>query len=781
MTTSNKYANFFELQRHYQRNSMMLYLLFVLAMMIHVLLALLVSLLIWQMAFGNVDEFGWFWIIILIPSYFIINVLYQYQKIIHNHDNLLKNIDAKRIFINISGIASSDSHRVIVANSVQQLQPHHRRYYEFAEQLAIACNITCPKLYVMNDKSVNAFVAGFDDNDMMLVMSEGALALDNESLYGLIGHEYGHILHGDAKLNVKMYVLMSGLSWLYDVADGLETFSQWRQTPKAKRYYIKNELGHKKEYIAVTGVGRLSIEFISLMIRLVGFLGMASSEWIKQHFNRQREYLADATSVQLTRSEGVAKLLTTLQKNPYLNKHKKHYTTHLSYFFFLNPNDEHDNNWRDKISHMGDTHPSNIERIHALKHRDYDAFAQMAIADLNKEQLQRTHDELMTWAVNDDITPMPYQIIQHTNDDSSSIDTKTNHNPIDIPIYDTPIEPSNDKIINGKLVVDEYWKKLGRLDEMIYPNQAKADVELQGITHVNANHVRKMHLPLIINRFLRNEKPLDEKSTHIHSPLFALYYGVLLCHDKYEINIYQAVNLCSLFGIANDEFYVHLDDELLTNIAKMDRRIDDGLLLIIYQRMRQDLTSDDKKSWLINDYQHLIHHLNNQSNHTKIHTNPLNALWRGVHLAILLSLFDDNSNFNNHPIVNHIREFTNQYAMSDSESVMMVLLVYLVFCHDIAHDKRIATIHRHIRLINHTLAIDENTLHELMIMADEFSVLDIAVLLNSYHHENTNITKQHLNTLHTALLVNGEFNELDYQILLALAYLWCGDDEWIPT
>lgn len=47
------YQNFFELQRHYKRNSMVLYALFVMAMMVHVLLALLFFMIIWYVIFGD--------------------------------------------------------------------------------------------------------------------------------------------------------------------------------------------------------------------------------------------------------------------------------------------------------------------------------------------------------------------------------------------------------------------------------------------------------------------------------------------------------------------------------------------------------------------------------------------------------------------------------------------------------------------------------------------------------------------------------------------------------
>ena len=389
---------------------MVLYALFVMAMMIHVLLALLFFMIIWYVIFGDLSGFAWFWVLILVPSYFIMSVLYHYNKISHDNDFLLKDIDVTRLFINMSGVDLPVNHfnddkdnnknkkrqQMIYAKDIKDFEPKYRRYYEFAEQLAIASNITLPKLYVMDETGVNAFVAGVNQANMMLVVSKGTLELDNESLYGLIGHEYGHILHGDAKLNVQMYVLMSGLSWLYDVADGLEWLSKWRQKPKAKRYQYQDDKGESQEYVIVMGTGRLSIEFISLVIRLLGFLGMASSEWIKQHFNRQREFLADATSVQLTRSDGVAKLLQTLQRTPYLAHAQKRYTTHLSYFFFLNPQDAQTSiNWRERMGHMGSTHPSNHERILALDEQYYDDFAKMAIDDLDVNVLQQTHDKMM--------------------------------------------------------------------------------------------------------------------------------------------------------------------------------------------------------------------------------------------------------------------------------------------------------------------------------------------------------------------------------------------------
>lgn len=181
------YQNFFELQRHYKRNSMILYVLFVMAMMIHVLFALLFFMIIWYVIFGDLSGFAWFWVLILVPSYFIMSVLYHYNKIIHDNEFLLKDIDVTRLFINISGVDLPVNHfnddeddnkkkkrqQVIYAKDIKDFNPKYRRYYEFAEQLAIASNITLPKLYVMDEMGVNAFVAGVNQANMMLVVSKG--------------------------------------------------------------------------------------------------------------------------------------------------------------------------------------------------------------------------------------------------------------------------------------------------------------------------------------------------------------------------------------------------------------------------------------------------------------------------------------------------------------------------------------------------------------------------------------------------------------------------------
>lgn len=802
------YQNFFELQRRYRKNSMILYVLFLMAMMIHVLLALLFFMMIWWALFGDLTGFAWFWVVILVPAYFLLSVLYHYNKITHDDDFLLKDLEVTRLFINISGIEALDvdvssddtkrkNHQIIYAKDIKDFEPAYRRYYEFAEQLAIASNLTLPKLYVMNEQGVNAFVAGFNRANTMMVVSKGALELDNEGLYGLIGHEYGHILHGDAKLNIQMYVLMSGLSWLYDVADGLEWLSKWRQNPKVKRFYYQDNRGERQEYVVVTDSGRLSVEFFSLIIRLLGFLGMASSEWIKQHFNRQREFLADATSVQLTRSHGVAKLLQTLERTPYLTQTQKRYTTHLSYFFFLNPHDDHSPlNWRERIGQMGSTHPSIKERVMALKSREYDVFAQMVTHDLDKEHLQSVHDEMMLVDFHKKTTVGDYKTLdlmssEHHcfSDEDVFIDEAPNQEktPISIPVYPHELKISDDKVINGRLVVDETWKTQYTSRQMIYPKQAKADYELKNITHVNMRDVANMTLPLIITRHLRNDAV-----GHDLTELFLLFYAIMFCHDSDGIELADEVYLNDVIGVGGQKQKLAMDENLLKTVAEMDRRIDNGLLLVIYQRLNQDLKREDKRLSLINDYKHLKDFINYYQNKSyknnsidcskdTVNQDGLVLLWRSIHLYRLLVLLNDGSGFYEKSLSQKLNFIHHKYDIIMNEWIMITLMIYMVISHydtnEYKKEKIMPTIQRLIRLINHKINIDESDISAIINIMKSFDVIDMTLLLLKYHDKSSLTANRYIDTLHTALLSDGLLCERDYEILLTLHQYWCPDDE----
>src|SRR5690606_21488225 len=82
--------------------------------------------------------------------------------------------------------------------------PQERRFINLVEEMAIASGIPVPHLFVMDrEAAINAFVAGYEPGEAVLVVTRGALdQLTRDELQGVIGHEFSHILNGDMRLNV---------------------------------------------------------------------------------------------------------------------------------------------------------------------------------------------------------------------------------------------------------------------------------------------------------------------------------------------------------------------------------------------------------------------------------------------------------------------------------------------------------------------------------------------------------------------------------------------------
>src|SRR5205823_4169841 len=68
-------------------------------------------------------------------------------------------------------------------------------------------------IYILdNETGINAFSAGFDVSNSVIVVTQGTLdTLDRDELQGVIGHEFSHILNGDVRINIRMMGVLAGL------------------------------------------------------------------------------------------------------------------------------------------------------------------------------------------------------------------------------------------------------------------------------------------------------------------------------------------------------------------------------------------------------------------------------------------------------------------------------------------------------------------------------------------------------------------------------------------
>lgn len=167
--------------------------------------------------------------------------------------------------------------------------PDERKLRNVIEEMAIAAGVPVPKIYVLDDeKTINAFAAGHTPDDAAIGVTRGCMTLlSREELQGVLGHEFSHILNGDMRLNLRVMGVIFGILCLAVIG----------------RVLIYSRGG---------GRGRNPMMFLGLALIVIGAIGMFFGRLIQAALSRQREFLADASSVQFTRNP--AGLSGALQK-----------------------------------------------------------------------------------------------------------------------------------------------------------------------------------------------------------------------------------------------------------------------------------------------------------------------------------------------------------------------------------------------------------------------------------------------------------------------------------
>ncbi|UCD74849.1 MAG: M48 family metallopeptidase [Phycisphaerales bacterium] len=187
-------------------------------------------------------------------------------------------------------VAESLGGRLLHASTTDRIE---RRLLNVVEEMAIASGTPTPPVYLMdNEQGINAFAAGFSPSDAVIGVTRGcAEQLTRDELQGVIAHEFSHILNGDMRLNIRLMGVLFGILMI-----GVIGYFLLRSSFFA---------GHSRR--SGRGGGAGAILAIGAGLALVGFAGTFFGNLIKAAVSRQREYLADASSVQFTRNpQGIA-------------------------------------------------------------------------------------------------------------------------------------------------------------------------------------------------------------------------------------------------------------------------------------------------------------------------------------------------------------------------------------------------------------------------------------------------------------------------------------------
>ncbi|MGT2750656.1 zinc metalloprotease HtpX [Streptococcus orisasini] len=216
-------------------------------------------------------------------------------------------------------------------------------YYHIVEDMAMVAQIPMPRVYVVDDPSLNAFATGSSPKNAAVAATTGLLALMNrEELEGVIGHEVSHIRNYDIRISTIAVALASAVTLISSIGGRMMWFGGGR-----------NRRSNDSE-----GGGYVQIILLIFSILAIVLAPLAAS-LVQLAISRQREYLADASSVELTRNpQGMIKALRKLEQSQPM----AHPVDDASAALYIN-----DPQKKSSLQHLFYTHPPLADRIKRLE------------------------------------------------------------------------------------------------------------------------------------------------------------------------------------------------------------------------------------------------------------------------------------------------------------------------------------------------------------------------------------------------------------------------------
>jgi heat shock protein HtpX len=212
-------------------------------------------------------------------------------------------------------------------------------------EMTLAANLPMPKVYIIDDTAPNAFATGRDPNHASVAITSGLLQkLDREELQGVMGHELSHVRNFDIRFAMIVGVLVGSIALM---ADFFLRFTFWGG---GRRSSNDRDSG---------GNGLQAIMFVVAIV--LSILAPIAARLVQLAINRQREYLADASSVGLTRNPyGIERALAKIAEDQEVLEVANRATQHM---YFTNPIKK----FEERSSGLFSTHPPTLDRINRLR------------------------------------------------------------------------------------------------------------------------------------------------------------------------------------------------------------------------------------------------------------------------------------------------------------------------------------------------------------------------------------------------------------------------------
>jgi len=214
--------------------------------------------------------------------------------------------------------------------------------YDVVNEMAIAAGVPMPKVYIIDDPSPNAFATGRDPQHSSVAVTSGLLQkMNREELQGVLGHEMSHVRNYDIRFTLIVGVMVGSLALL---AGFFLRYTFWFG-------------GGRRSNNRDGGGFAIVLLLVGLVMSVVSYFFGAL---VQMAVSRQREYLADASSVELTRNpHGLESALAKLASDNEPLHSANGATQHL---YIVNPLKKLGGG-----SALFSTHPPIVDRINRLR------------------------------------------------------------------------------------------------------------------------------------------------------------------------------------------------------------------------------------------------------------------------------------------------------------------------------------------------------------------------------------------------------------------------------
>ena len=233
---------------------------------------------------------------------------------------------------------------VLSSSHAKEISPQQApALYDVVNEMAIAAGVPMPKVYIIDDPSPNAFATGRDPQHSSVAVTTGLLQkMNREELQGVLGHEMSHVRNYDIRFTLIVGVMVGSMALLAGL------FLRYTF------FFGGGRRGSNRD-----GGGGLAILMILLGV-VMSVVSYFFGALVQMAVSRQREYLADASSVELTRNpHGLESALAKLASDNEPLHSANGATQHL---YIVNPLKKLGGG-----SALFSTHPPIVDRINRLR------------------------------------------------------------------------------------------------------------------------------------------------------------------------------------------------------------------------------------------------------------------------------------------------------------------------------------------------------------------------------------------------------------------------------